>query len=225
MILCGILAFSSRQQSFWTGSDEVEASVHHSRCLELVIAAISQPEQTYDDNLLAAVVILRLYEEFNNDEDTRCHLLGTSQLLNHIASFSSSGGLAEAASWLSLRQAIYSTLVQKQPFRINLANYEKSSAFHPNNDGEYANVMVFLLAKILDLIGVHDGRAVDSAVVDGLEDEVERWNSMKPTSFCPIYFEDTDVEAGSSFPDIQLLAAPQGMGSYTRLLFASALQR
>ncbi|KAF2097946.1 hypothetical protein NA57DRAFT_76746 [Rhizodiscina lignyota] len=212
MILYGILALSSRHQASITASDDVEASFYHGRCLELVISALSCPEDSYDDALLAAVVICRLYEEFDIRDDTRCHLLGTSQLLNTMATFSSSGGLAEAASWLSLRQAIYSTLVLQEPWALKLENYERSSVFRLENDAAYANVIILLMAKILSLTYSTDTSTVTKEALERIEIKVDEWNNSKPELFRPIYFQDADLEKGEAIPDIQMLNSAQVIG-------------
>lgn len=213
MVMYALLTVASRHQSIMRGIDEVEASTYHGRCLEYLIPALSRPEDTYDDNLLVTVVILRLYEELDNQRDKKCHLLGSSRLLNTVSRFSSSGGLAEAASWLFLRQAIYVSLVQKEPWELCLENYESSLVFEcPNgDDASYANVMIFLVAKILRLIS-HSRETASTDLQDwlSLEESVERWNDERPFSFTPLRYRDVDVEENRPFPELWMVSPAAG---------------
>ncbi|KAI9739220.1 MAG: hypothetical protein M1834_007433 [Cirrosporium novae-zelandiae] len=209
MILYAIMACSSRHQALLLETDQIESSLYHSRCLNLLIPALS--EDSYDENLLATVVVLRLYEELDSREDTKCHLLGTTRLLNSIAKFSSSGGLGEAASWLSLRQAMYASLVQKEPMNINLENYEHSAAFYESDDASCANVIVFLVAKILSL-ALRSVDGIDPEVWSQLEKEIEAWNETRPPSFQPICHQEADISQGRPFPEIWLMTSAQVVG-------------
>lgn len=212
MVMYALLTVASRHQSIMLGSDETEANTYHGHCLEYLIPALSRPEETYDDNLLVTVVILRLYEELDNQKDKKCHLLGSSRLLNTISKFSSSGGLAEAASWLFLRQAIYVCLVQKEPWELCLENYESSFVFEcPDDDGSYANVIIFLFAKILRLIS----RSRETPSLDlhdwlSLEESVERWNDAKPFSFTPLQYRDVDIAENQPFPELWMVSPAAG---------------
>lgn len=104
IILYAILAVSSRHQAFVADHrNQHEADFYQSRCVNLVIDALSSVETTYDDNLLVAVVLLRVYEEIEHSTDMHFHLRGMGRLLASIPEFAHSGGLAEAASWQALR--------------------------------------------------------------------------------------------------------------------------
>lgn len=214
MVMYALLTVASRHQSIMRGTDEMEASMYHGRCLEYLIPALSRPEDTYDDNLLVTVVILRLYEELDNQKDKKCHLLGSSTLLNTVARFSSSGGLAEAASWLFLRQAIYVCLVQKEPWELCLENYESSLVFECPNGGDasYANVMIFLVAKILRLIS-HSRETASTDPQDwlSLEESVERWNDAKPFSFTPLRYREIDISNNRPFPELWMVSPAAGI--------------
>ncbi|KAL2012349.1 hypothetical protein VTN00DRAFT_5067 [Thermoascus crustaceus] len=225
MVLYAVLAASSRHQAITLGTDEVEASTFHGRCLELLISVLSEPEETWDDNLLATVVILRIYEEFDNKNDEKCHLLGSNRLLNTVSNFSSSGGLAEAASWQFLRQAIYVSLVYQVPIELNLENYERSSVFNQLDTASYANVIIFLFAKALQLIYPPRGVPVDIHAWDLLQESVERWHNSKPSSFTPFHYQESSVEESRPFPELWMIspAAVVAMQYYhaARILLAT----
>ncbi|KAI8267572.1 hypothetical protein K4K56_004480 [Colletotrichum sp. SAR 10_98] len=182
ILLNGIFALASR---FDTQADDnaektdLESTYYHNRCIELLIEAFSQPPETWDSTLLTAVVIMRLYEEYDNETDSHYHhLRGTRNLLNHdaIARFVTQGGLAEAASWVHLRQALYVFLVRRTPIEICLENFERSSTFRMNDDTAHANRIVYLFAKVLKLFFPDDGTgflASSTAAWEELQGEVE----------------------------------------------------
>lgn len=191
-----------------TRSEEIEANMYHSRCLELLIPALSCSKDTYDDNLLVTIVLLRLYEELDNRRDTKYHVMGSSRLINTIHTFSSSGGLAEAASWLFLRQAIYVCLVQKEPWQLQLENYKHSQAFQFLDDASYANVMIFLFARILQLISRWQGEALEWQEWKSLEESVSNWKKSLPSSFMPLKCKDASLTDAQPFPELWMISAP-----------------
>lgn len=184
LLLYAVLAFSAQVLNPESESDNSEASTYYSKSLSLLIPILSDPSQTYDENVLAAVVLLRMYEE-RDVMDEKCHLLGQSRLLNSMAEFSHSGGLGEAASWVSLRQDIYISVVSKQPISIDLKIYEKSKSFEKKDDGSWANVMVYLFARVLALAFAPNSQHLHDEW-QFLEMSVEQWNLSKPKTFSPV---------------------------------------
>ncbi|KAF5967427.1 transcription regulatory SNF2 [Fusarium coicis] len=150
MIMNGLLALASRYDS----PSDIESTFYHNKCIKLLIKAFAQPPETWDSTLLTAVVIARLYEENDNETDSFYHhLSGTQNLLNHevIARFVMQGGLAEAASWVHLRQAIYVYVVRREPLEICLENFERSTVFRRSDDSAYANRAVYNFARLMKL--------------------------------------------------------------------------
>lgn len=217
-MLNGIFALASRFDT--QGNDDtneksdLESTYYHNRCIELLIEAFSQPPETWDSILLTAVVIMRLYEEYDNETDSHYHhLRGTRNLLNHdaIARFVTQGGLAEAASWVHLRQALYVFLVRRTPIEICLENFERSSTFRSNDDTAHANRIVYLFAKVLKLFFPEDGsgfRTSSSETWEELQNDVDVWFKEKPLSFQPLFYERADVAKGRPFPTLWMAADP-----------------
>ena len=211
MVLYAVLAASSRHRALLMEQPEDEASFYHGQCLRLVIDALSSSER-HDDNLLASVVLLRVYEEIEQSTDTHLHLQGMGRLMSTIPGFAHSGGLAEACCWMFLRQDIFVSVVTCQPPTSCLENYDRSEAFKFRDDGACANVIVLLFAKVL--------RLVHSANQDGdnehwlvLESDVERWNERRQMLFQPVYEEDLDLDEDRPFPVICMINGPQGSAS------------
>lgn len=215
MMLYAIFALCSRHQAIMSdGTDEIESSAYHDRCVGLLIEALSAPEDTYDEDLLVTVVILRHYEELKTTDDNLYHLFGSSQLLNAISRFSSSGGLGEAASWWCLRQAIYVSLVQHQPLDIRLENFDHSAAFGMQTDHSATNVVVLIFAKMLRLLYSTESVVADQWSI--LEQDLDRWNLLKPVSYRPIYYQEPDFAKDRPFPEICMMNTPQGEPSHKK---------
>jgi hypothetical protein len=170
-------------------------------------------EGTYDDNLLITVVVLRMYEELERATDEKCHWLGSTRLLNTMAQSSSSGGLAEAVSWQFLRQAIYACLVEFQPMQLNLENYEHSSVFRRRDDAAYANRIIFLCARIIQLRSGPNAHSFDETDWQYLSDCIEQWYRERPISWLPLKYKEANAAENRPFPELWLVSPPAGMFS------------
>ncbi|KAM0288354.1 hypothetical protein ACHAO9_007259 [Fusarium lateritium] len=204
MIMNGILAFASRYDS---ADNDLESTFYHSQCIELLIKAFANPPETWNTTLLVAVVIARLYEENDTETDSYYHHLnGTQNLLNHqvISRFVMQGGLAEAASWVHLRQAIYVYVARRRPLEICLENFERSTVFRRYDDSAYANRAVYIFAKIMKLF-LSTTDSLDTWEV--VEMEVDGWYDGRPMSFKPIYYKAADVYSERPFPVICFAAS------------------
>ncbi|PWY91783.1 hypothetical protein BO94DRAFT_533239 [Aspergillus sclerotioniger CBS 115572] len=212
MVLKAVLCLAARHDAIMADSSDWEASEYHGQCLELLIAALALPEDTYDDNLLITVVTLRIYEELERATDEKCHWVGSNRLLNTMSKSASSGGLAEAVSWQFLRQAIYASLVQHEPMQLNLANYELSSVFRRRDDASYANVIIFLCAKIIQSCWGSPCSAVDDSEWQHLSDSVEEWHRVRPISWQPLQYKDPSADENRPFPEMWIMSPPAVVG-------------
>lgn len=208
MVLKALLALASRHDAIMTGAEDLEASEYHGQCLELLIAALALPEETYDDNLLITVVILRIYEELEHSTDEKYHLLGSNRLVNTMSKTAYSGGLAEAVSWQFLRQAIYASVVQYQPMSLNLDNYERSTVFHACDDPAYANIIIFLCARVIQLC---EGE-VDEQAWFAVTSSVEEWYRSRPISWLPLRYREAGVDEDRPFPELWMMSPPVVVG-------------
>ncbi|KIX10229.1 uncharacterized protein Z518_01310 [Rhinocladiella mackenziei CBS 650.93] len=190
VIKYAIFAVSSRQMSLLAGTEDNESPQYVSECLRILIAALEDPMGHFDENLLAAIILLRTHEEMS-DNDERCHLFGTTRLLNSIASFAADGGLRESASWVSLRQHIYISLTSQHPLTINLTNYRHSHVFQTSDDESWANRIIFIFARILTYIfrPEDDSEQLSLEQWTELDAEVTTWASTKPWHFTPLFME------------------------------------
>ncbi|RAL13250.1 uncharacterized protein BO97DRAFT_469953 [Aspergillus homomorphus CBS 101889] len=206
MVLKAVLALAARHDAMMNGTSDWEASEYHGQCLELLIAALALPEETYDDNLLITVVILRIYEELEFATDEKCHWVGSNRLLNRMSNSASSGGLAEAVSWQFLRQALYACVVQHQPMQLNLENYERSVVFQRRDDASYANIIIFYCAKIFRLWSGSHCSPVDEAAWQHLADSVEQWYNARPISWQPLQYKNASPNENRPFPEMWMMS-------------------
>ncbi|KAJ6059393.1 uncharacterized protein N7446_000045 [Penicillium canescens] len=212
MVLKAILALSARHDAILAGDSDWEASTYHGQCLQLLIAALDQAETNCDENMLIAVVILRIYEELENNTDQQFHLLGSNRLVNLVARSASSGGLAEAVSWQFLRQAIYASIVQYQPLQLNMQNYERSSMFHRHDDAACANVIIYHCARIIQLCSDAPGRIVDREAWRNISESVIEWNRTKPMTWQPLRYQAPDISVDRPFPELWMISPLQWSG-------------
>lgn len=202
-----LLAVSSKHMSLLSLCDRDDGSQYYDECISHLIPAISQVEESGDENVLVATILLRMYEEFSV-EDNRCHLLGITRLVESVTKFLSSGGLGEAASWVVLRQVIYITLASKEAISIRLGNFKQSSSFLKRDEYSWSNIMTLLLTKVLcmafapqDSISAEDWRRLDA--------EIDEWDTSKPDTFKPLTVRQSKLESRNVFPEIWMLGICQ----------------
>lgn len=217
MVFYGIFALAGRYEELRTqSSDDLESTYYHNKCLELLIEALSEPPDTYGVPLLTAVVLSRLYEEYKVDQDTYFHhLSGTRNLLtyNAITRSAQQGGLAEAACWIHLHQAIYVSLVHsRQPIDLDLIVFESFSSLQQKSGHFFVNRSVYLLAKVIQVFfsGKKSIQEKDTKMGD-LETELEDWWNTIPRSFSPLREDPADIPGGRPFPRIWMLSSVQAM--------------
>lgn len=206
VIANAILALASRHLARVSGAEDFKSAEYMSECLQMMIPVLDDPLGALDENLLAAIVILRLYEEMD-DIDEKCHLYGGTRLLNSIAQFVPSGGLGEAASWIFLRQDIYVSLTTGQPLNIDLNNFRESPLFHADTSSAWANKMIFIFAEILNFSCQQD-KLPSLERWKELEAQAEAWNNSKPWHFRPLWIR----EETSPFPEIWMMGPPHVVG-------------
>lgn len=222
MLLNSILAMASRYDALHRKvPPDLEAIRYNSNCIESLISSLSKPAESYGAELLAVVVIARSYEECDFEEDlSHHHLSGTRNLLTYdtVARVASNGGLAEAACWVHLRQAIYAYLVRRRPVDSHLDAFKRLTAFERTDDTAFANRIVYHFARALRLFFL--SAALEAAEINdtwaSLQADVECWFSSKPISFEPVCA--ASHHDGGEFPLIIVIGSPPGR---SHLVFSS----
>jgi hypothetical protein len=211
MLLYAVLALSSRHQSLLTKGDANEGLSYHGRCLKLVIRELSKPESSYDDNLVATMVCMRVYEELDNTSkaDKFVHLQGVGRLLRAVPTFARSGGLAEAASWQALRQDVYVSIRDKIQPTFDLDNYGLSRFFNFSTDGACANVIILIFGRILRHLYAPAGPTLYDAWRE-IEHHVQLWDAQRARVFQPLFVKNANPEGNQPFPIVHVMNAAQG---------------
>ncbi|KAF2452414.1 hypothetical protein BDY21DRAFT_173906 [Lineolata rhizophorae] len=203
LLTYALLAFSSHHLSILSGYEDDSPARYYSSALQILIPILDGPINALNEDILAAIVLLRLYEEMLPDVDTGTHLFGSSRILNSMSSFAAKGGLGEAASWIVLRQDIYFSLTKSQPLYIQLESYKMSSSFTDNSAESLANRAVFLCAQLL-AYAFHCGADLDVQLWNELNEEVEKWYETKPWQCTPLWV-GPQGSSGSAFPSIWMI--------------------
>ncbi|KAI8712523.1 hypothetical protein NCS52_01350700 [Fusarium sp. LHS14.1] len=196
-----ILAFSSRHLVLMTGKECGDTERYYSCALRILIPILDDSEASINENLLAAVVLLRLYEEMT-EVDAGIHPQGGSRLLNDVSNFAARGGLGEAASWIVLRQDLHVSLIKSEPMRVNLSSYEHSKSFEDPADETITNRAVLLCCRVLT--AAFGG--LDTNSWARLSDEIAQWHDDLPAHYRPHYCSTgiPDSKTGSVFPVVWL---------------------
>ncbi|CAJ0545115.1 Ff.00g085880.m01.CDS01 [Fusarium sp. VM40] len=205
-----VFAFSARHVNRDKSDTSTEALEYYDHCLSLLIEAVGESNGPIDEETLAAIAILRQYEEMDAD-DMEMHLTGTSRIVNSMSIFDFNGGLGEAAAWLCLRQDIYVSLTKQRPLRSDLETYTQSDVFRRVDDAAYANRMVFLLAKALSCVFPTDSSS-SSGELESIRLEVDDWFDSKPAAFNPILENARNKEEGRLLPEIWVLSPFHAVG-------------
>ncbi|KAL6918694.1 hypothetical protein FSST1_002720 [Fusarium sambucinum] len=205
-----VFAFSSRHLNRDQPDTSTEALEYYNSCLNVLIEAVDKLNGRIDEETLAAIAILRQYEEMEA-EDMEMHLTGTSRIVNSMSEFDFNGGLGEAAAWLCLRQDIYVSLTRLRPLRSNLEKYLQSDIFRRTDDSAYASKMVFLLARSLASIYPSDS-SFSNENLESIRLEVNGWFDSKPASFNPILEKGRNKDEGRLLPEIWVLSPFHAVG-------------
>ncbi|KAH8690308.1 hypothetical protein BGW36DRAFT_390575 [Talaromyces proteolyticus] len=129
------------------------ALYYHNRCIEHLVSLSDDPLETKDEDLLAAAVILRFYEEVDvpfTGDDIENALSGIQVFLDAEAISTAAGSsLRRAAYWVALRQETITAFSKQRPFRLPLEPCETYRSFEPADDYVWANRLVLHCADVL----------------------------------------------------------------------------
>ncbi|KAL4742735.1 hypothetical protein BDV11DRAFT_216810 [Aspergillus similis] len=187
-----------------------ETVIHyHSRCIAELRVLASEPQAVMDEDLLAAVVVLRFFEELDNpftSPPTETALQGLHVFLRAQASSALScpgPGVRQAAFWVGFRQEFNLAFSQQRTTNLPLEVSREYLTITEAEDHVWTNQLVVLGAMVLELCyGSRAGGAgADYGELIRLRDE---WVTERPKSFAPVYVEPStpDSETGSIFPGI-----------------------
>ncbi|KAK6387103.1 hypothetical protein LTS17_000369 [Exophiala oligosperma] len=175
---------------------------YHNACIAYLIKLSNDPEYVRDENLLAATVILRYYEEIDttfmsSDSETflrpfqvfvnaqsspYSHILGTGQNPEYLRPGMAAGIYENMMSYLrsfqhavfrnALRQEITTSFLRQRPIRLPLEHWTILQGFDEVEDFVWADRHLFHCAKVMQYC------FEDSVTLPHMA-QVERWNTLK----------------------------------------------
>jgi hypothetical protein len=220
ILLKAICAASARHLTGLQQCDPAIADEFHEQCIRLLIPALSDPDVAADDPILAALVILRIYEQLTVTEtglDQERHLYGTAALMrsamrNRKVS-ARNHGLQQAAFWGYFRQCLYVACVHRQGIQFDINYYEIEMTLSTPSTGELATVeeesawcnwVTWILAEVVEFCfgekSKHMSEEERIKVWVALKGKVKMWDENRPSSFAAIAVEESDRSKGRVFP-------------------------
>lgn len=202
---------------------------YQSLCISHLMALSGDPLEVQDENLLAASVILRFYEELDGrsnitstknqanslkvplvgvDEET--HFKGTLFFLTAQAEQAvRERGFRNAAFWVGVRQKVHIAFINqiRIQFDFNCFNNSIYKTLEPADDSTWANRTVLLCAEILAYC-YGDEQSLENYT--RLRNFSENWYAYKPSSFNPIYSQAPNPGRKEVFPQIWFLGDCHG---------------
>lgn len=224
MLLNAILALAAKHLAHTSLYDPYASDRYHQECLNVLIPMLSHEHQTMsDENLFAATIILRVWEEMevrHRNVDAHSYLVGIKAFVHHGTGGDGSrylmpGSLSGAAFWVGLRQEIYSAVMNHEPVRINLVHSLVDRTVLPTDDYAWANRAIVHCADVLNFC-FGDGTQGTMGRGGGLEwwnelDEYNKqWQESLPSSFTPIFYREPAPEKKEAFPEVWYQSACHG---------------
>ncbi|BCS20062.1 uncharacterized protein APUU_20494S [Aspergillus puulaauensis] len=183
-----------------------ETVIHyHNKCITELRILADEPGAVMDENLLAAVVVLRFFEELDNpfiNPPTETALHGLHVFLRAQASsaLSSPPGPRKAAFWIGFRQEFNLAFSQQRTIQLSLSIASSYLTFEDAPDHIWTNRLIVIGTYVLEFC-YGDGDVNGDTNKDGGGDRGQRseytelvalrdkWVENRPRSFSPIYVE------------------------------------
>ncbi|KIW93778.1 uncharacterized protein Z519_05093 [Cladophialophora bantiana CBS 173.52] len=206
-----MLALAARHRSRTGDFEPFAADRYYNACLQTMIPKLGDSTAIRDDELLAAIVILRLLEEMDVlivGLDPQKHLFGTQAIIAASQAHSQSPmtALRKACYWAAFRQEIFMSLSTQRPFKLILPEMKPPQS--PSDDWSWALRATYQCGKVQAFVFDEEFATVSRYLQ--LVEEIEQWQRECPMSFDPVYQETSRL--GDSFPDIRLQSDCHVMG-------------
>ncbi|KJR89525.1 ARCA-like protein [Sporothrix schenckii 1099-18] len=206
VLLNAILALSSKHLAHIGNFDRYASDRYHQECLNVLIPMLSHEDTAADENLFAATIILRVWEEMefkHSGFDSQGYLLGIHAFVHGHGHKIVPNTLSAAAFWVGLRQEIYTATINQQPVKapLVLSLADSARGLSPAEDHDWANRAVI---HCVDVLNFCFGETVSTLSPRFSWDELSSWNKQwsarLPDSFTPTYFKERGP--GDAFPEI-----------------------
>ncbi|KAJ2993495.1 hypothetical protein NUW58_g1824 [Xylaria curta] len=193
-LLNALLAASAKHSSCLGLINSLEADKYYQESLGTIIPVLSSHAVVRDENLLAAIVILRYIEEVDipfSPAGPQSHLIGTRAFLSARDRNRTFGKLGKAVFWLALRQEIFMALIHSRSVHPDLLIEDIVSFSGPSDcDCDYANRVIVQAALCLQYCFGEKEQQLPAW--EELNDSLQRWYAERPWQFYPISAEDNE---------------------------------
>ncbi|KAB8256881.1 hypothetical protein BDV32DRAFT_160880 [Aspergillus pseudonomiae] len=182
---------------------------YQSLCISHLMSLSGNPAEVADENLLAAAVILRFYEEVDLPlvgVDDETYLRGVQVFLDAQGAVAvRDGGLRLAAFWVGIRQEFHTSFIKQRIFQFDLSCCDHSTyrLLDQADDPTWANRVILHCAHTL--MYCYDERSHTMKEYEQLWDYNQGWNRMAPPTFNPIYLRQPDRSKDEVFPELWFL--------------------
>ncbi|KAK3370658.1 hypothetical protein B0H63DRAFT_403383 [Podospora didyma] len=159
-------------------------------------------EAVKDENLFAAIIILRVLEEMDakdTGEDNRTHITGIIKWVKEGDKALATGTLSAASFWVGLRQEIYSAVMTSETLRISLHNDLTERSVSETDNYTWANRAVVHCAEVLNFCFDTNAAARTEDRWHQLSQDGRNWEEKLPASCKPYFVETDDTKV---FPNI-----------------------
>ncbi|KAF2405011.1 hypothetical protein EJ06DRAFT_468410, partial [Trichodelitschia bisporula] len=212
LLLNAIFAVSARHICRVANGTKYLAERYYDECLNELIPLLSDSASVQDENLLAATIILRFYEEMESPTSSpglqSHHLTGAQAFISAREGNAHGSGLGQAAFWVGLRMELFFAISNSCPVLSTIDLSAIECSLDPADDCTWANRMVRHCAEALRYCfsdGTHQVADYHQMVQYCTE-----WMKHKPWSFTPLYYRAPDSE--NSFPIVRVLSDAVGTG-------------
>ncbi|KAL3421589.1 hypothetical protein PVAG01_08035 [Phlyctema vagabunda] len=188
---------------------QMETAVeYHNRCIENLASMSSDSHAVFDENLLAASVILRFYEEVDapfHGGDLEPTLRASQFFIDaQVQASIHDTGLRRAAFRVAYRQELVIAYINQRAFRLPIHPFLDCLSLEPVDDHSWAHRAVVHCAHVLTYCyGENRSNKED---YDILKEYSQAWDLVKPPSFTPLYERNVDVTLGEFHPEIWFLS-------------------
>ncbi|KAF2625063.1 hypothetical protein BU25DRAFT_441545 [Macroventuria anomochaeta] len=223
ILVNAVLCFAARHRR-----EDVVAEAAYERCVALLINRLNESPASYDEMLLAAVLLLHFADQLITPSRTcprdKHHLKGTSSILraSMSAPFAdpSATSLRDAAFWLYVRQSLYNATINQESLDIDFSLQlsptpdcmrDTHSLAWLRIETAWANQMLWITACVANFcFSGFKAQYPQSETVrkeaqwQELWDRNQAWRNSRPHVFDPIGSGPADD--GHVFPDIWFTA-------------------
>ncbi|KAI0466531.1 hypothetical protein F4859DRAFT_297632 [Xylaria cf. heliscus] len=193
-LLNALLAASAKHSSCFGLVTPLVADKYYQECLGTIIPVLSSDTVVRDENLLAAIVILRFVEEVDipfSPGGPQSHLIGTRAFLATRDRTRKFSKLGIAVFWLALRQEIFMALIHSRSVHPDLLIEDIVSPWEPPKcDCDYANRVIVQAALCLQYCFGDKERQFPTWAE--LSDSLDHWYTERPWQFYPMSAEKDD---------------------------------